>query len=31
MKILPFDPGIADNYEKYVKLFRDVLMKKQVK
>ena len=31
MKILPFDPGIADNYEKYVKLFRDILMKKQVK
>ncbi len=29
MKILPFDPAITDNYEKYVKLYREVLMKKQ--
>ena len=28
LKILPFDPGIIDNYEKYAKLYRDILIRK---
>ncbi len=28
LKILPFDPSIADNYEEYIKLHRRILMKR---
>lgn len=27
LNVLPFDPTIADNYNKYVKLYREILMK----
>lgn len=28
LKLLPFDPGIIDHFDRYVKLYREVLMKK---